>query len=93
MSRSSNSRGAGVSLRRASLGANAGDAARGASGESSPSVPELPGFDPDDIDPDELRDFMAADWVEVKADPGFRERLREKLWKQIRSSLPESDDD
>ena len=53
---------------------------------STPAVPDLPGFDPDDIDPEELREFMAADWVEVKADPGFRERLRRRLWEMIRAS-------
>ena len=29
---------------------------------------------------DELDDFLAADVLEVQADPAFRERLREKLW-------------
>ena len=35
------------------------------------------------IDPDELRDFLSADRAAVDADPIFRERLREKLWKIV----------
>ena len=41
----------------------------------------------DDIDPDELRDFLAADLLDVDADPGFKERLREKLWALIELDL------
>ena len=29
---------------------------------------------------EELREFLEADYVEVDADPLFRERLRRKLW-------------
>lgn len=38
-----------------------------------------------EVDPEELRDFLAADLLEVEADPVFRERLRHKLWKLVRS--------
>lgn len=33
-----------------------------------------------EFSPEELREFVAADFVEVKADPAFREGLRKKLW-------------
>ena len=29
---------------------------------------------------DELREFLEADLLDVQADPGFKERLRQKLW-------------
>ncbi|MEE9607992.1 MAG: hypothetical protein V3U03_09655 [Myxococcota bacterium] len=29
---------------------------------------------------DELREFLEADVLEVRADPEFKERLRRKLW-------------
>jgi hypothetical protein len=38
-----------------------------------------------EISPDELREFLAADFLEVPADPEFKERLREKLWSMVRS--------
>ena len=31
----------------------------------------------------ELDDFLAADVLEVQADPAFRERLRKKLWTMV----------
>lgn len=37
-----------------------------------------PGFDLD-----ELREFLAADRVEVLVDPLFKQRLRRKLWSMI----------
>ena len=36
--------------------------------------------DLDEVMDEDLREFMAADSLPCKADPGFRERLREKLW-------------
>ena len=38
-----------------------------------------------DFSPDELREFLAADLVEVDADSAFRESLRQKLWRFVRS--------
>ncbi len=35
---------------------------------------------PMDFDPDELREFLAADMMDVPVAPGFREQLRRKLW-------------
>ena len=35
---------------------------------------------PEDIGEEELRDFLAADYLEVRADPSFREGLRRRLW-------------
>jgi hypothetical protein len=29
---------------------------------------------------DELREFLEADLIDVRADPEFKERLRRKLW-------------
>lgn len=68
------------SRRRGPTGSSAG----GSGGAARP--PELVDLDPDDVDPEELREFMAADWVEVQADPGFRERLRVKLWDMLRAT-------
>ena len=34
--------------------------------------------------PVELREFLAADHLESHADPGFKERLRKRLWNFIR---------
>ena len=33
---------------------------------------------------DELREFLEADLVEVRADPEFKERLRRRLWELVR---------
>lgn len=33
---------------------------------------------------EELQEFLEADRVEVRADPQFKERLREKLWEIVR---------
>lgn len=40
--------------------------------------------DPTGFDPDELREFLAADLMDDVADPEFKERLRNKLWKMVR---------
>jgi hypothetical protein len=37
-----------------------------------------------DFSPEELRDFLDSDRVDVEADPEFKERLRQKLWKMVR---------
>jgi hypothetical protein len=37
-----------------------------------------------DFSPEELRDFLDSDLVDVEADPEFKERLRQKLWKMVR---------
>ena len=34
---------------------------------------------------EELREFLAADFVEVSADPAFKNQLRNKLWAMVRS--------
>ena len=36
-----------------------------------------------EIDSEELREFLAADVLEVGADPVFKQRLREKLWRIV----------
>ena len=33
-----------------------------------------------DITLEELREFLEADLLDVKADPAFKEQLRKKLW-------------
>lgn len=38
-----------------------------------------------EFSPEELREFLAADLLESEADPGFRERLRLKLWEYVRA--------
>jgi hypothetical protein len=37
-----------------------------------------------DFSPEELREFLDSDRVDVEADPEFKERLRQKLWKMVR---------
>lgn len=39
----------------------------------------------EDFTAEELEEFLAADGLEVRADPVFRERLRRKLWNLVRS--------
>ena len=45
------------------------------------------------IDPEELRDFLSADGQDVGADPVFKERLRETLWKLVEDRYGTGDDD
>ena len=45
------------------------------------------------IDPEELRDFLSADGQDVGADPVFKERLRETLWKLVEDRYGSGDDD
>lgn len=33
-----------------------------------------------DFSPEELREFISADYLETRADPAFKESLRKKLW-------------
>ena len=39
---------------------------------------------PMDFDPDELREFLAADMMDVPVAPGFKEQLRQKLWAMMK---------
>ena len=39
---------------------------------------------PMEFDPDELREFLAADMMDVPVAPGFKERLRRKLWQVVK---------
>lgn len=39
-----------------------------------------------EVSAEELRDFLAADLVEVQASPHFKERLRGKLWRFVREN-------
>ncbi len=34
---------------------------------------------------DELREFLEADLVDVRADPLFKERLRRRLWEMVQA--------
>ncbi len=34
---------------------------------------------------DELREFLEADLVDVRADPAFKERLRRRLWEMVKA--------
>ncbi len=34
---------------------------------------------------DELREFLEADLVDVRADPAFKERLRRRLWEMVQA--------
>jgi hypothetical protein len=44
---------------------------------------------------EELREFLEADHLDVPADPGFKERLRQKLWELVlaRTGKPSPDDE
>jgi len=42
-----------------------------------------------DFSIDELREFLEADLVDVPVDPGFKERLREKLWALVKERARE----
>ena len=37
------------------------------------------------IDPAELKEFQDGDWIQVEADPVFKERLRLELWQLVES--------
>lgn len=37
-----------------------------------------------EFDPDELREFLAADLTDVAIDPAFKHRLRSRLWNIVR---------
>ena len=40
--------------------------------------------DPMDFDPDELREFLSGDMMDVPVRPGFKEQLRRKLWLMVK---------
>lgn len=40
-----------------------------------------------DVTTDELREFLEADTLGVRADPVFKERLRRRLWKLVRAQV------
>ena len=49
-----------------------------------------------EITADELREFLEADALDVRADPTFKERLRRELWEIVRSRVrtkPSGSDD
>ena len=49
--------------------------------------PEIAELDEEmtDISIEDLREFLEADHLDVRADPGFKERLRRKLWDLVQS--------
>jgi hypothetical protein len=61
---------------------------RSAGGRPGTGWETLPGLGDEadmDFDPAELREFLAADLLDVQADPVFKERLRQKLWRMVRT--------
>jgi len=42
---------------------------------------------------DELREFLEGDGLDVRADPEFKERLRQKLWELVRANARKRLDD
>jgi hypothetical protein len=49
-----------------------------------------------EVTADELREFLEADTLGVRADPAFKERLRRELWEIVRSrgrTRPSGNDD
>ena len=91
MSRSTNWRGGGHVVKREG-GVRRGAVTRSTPRGATPGETVLPGID-DEVDPDELREFMSADWLDVKADPTFREKLRDELWTMLRDRQRNADDD
>jgi len=59
------------------------------------SETEWPGTpaDPMDFDPDELREFLAADLMDVPVSSSFKEQLRSKLWKLVQRTYGHAGDD
>lgn len=47
----------------------------------------------DEFSSEELREFLEADRLDVRADPVFKERLREKLWEMVRRARNEGTDE
>lgn len=43
-----------------------------------------------EVTAEELREFLAADGLDVPFDPGFKERLREQLWTLVRNRFGSS---
>ena len=43
-----------------------------------------------EFSPDELRDFLSADFFPDEADPEFKEELREKMWSLVRAKYGRS---
>ncbi len=39
---------------------------------------------------EELQEFLEGDLLDVQADPGFKERLRRKLWQLVQAGLGKS---
>lgn len=38
-----------------------------------------------DFTMEELQEFLEGDRLDVRADPGFKERLRRRLWRMVRA--------
>ena len=38
---------------------------------------------------EELREFLEGDRLDVRADPEFKERLRQMLWEMVRARRPQ----
>ena len=38
-----------------------------------------------DFTMEELREFLEADLIDVRADPEFKERLKQQLWKMVQA--------
>lgn len=93
MSRDSGRGGGGNSFHRMAAVDRGAKTAAGATGTTPPSR-ELPALDVDidGADAEEFAEFMGADWLDVKADPTFRERLRARLWQMLRERRGGRDD-
>jgi len=73
-----------AALRSSPRPANEARGAAQAPGESSGWESFAQGEDMTKIDEQELQEFLAADTMDVGADPVFKERLRRKLWTIVR---------
>ena len=63
------------------------DARKRARGWGKPMGTKHPeGVDLDEVSLEELREFLEADQIDVRADPKFKEELRRKLWELLESS-------
>lgn len=58
---------------------------KGGAGVVAKSESEVLNEDVMDFTMDELREFLEADYLEERADPEFKEKLRKKLWDLVQS--------
>lgn len=82
--------------RRGAMPAQSESASTSPGAAAGPGWETLPGLGDEavaDVDPAELREFLAGDILDVQADPIFKERLRQKLWRLVRTRYGDAAED